>query len=76
MFQRVLVMWDASELAERAGHGARLRQQVRGRDAHEHCFDLIVVGHHHHAKPGVLVTHGVTEQLISEAELPVLVVGG
>ena len=44
--------------------------------AHEHAFDLVVVGHHHHPKPGVVILHGVTEQLISEADLPVLVVGG
>jgi nucleotide-binding universal stress UspA family protein len=44
--------------------------------AHEHAFDLVVIGHHHDPKPGVLVLHGVTEHLISAAELPVLVVGG
>lgn len=44
--------------------------------AHERGFDLIVVGHHPDRRPGVLVLHGVTDQLVSESEIPVLVVPG
>jgi nucleotide-binding universal stress UspA family protein len=131
MFQRILIVWDGSQPAERAldlgldfgekysaellaasvvhpGHegsqeedrlcelfaerhaGNRdtdcpiaheiIRGSHTGDDllayAHEHGFDLMVVGHHRDTKPGVLILHGVTEHLISAAELPVLVVGG
>jgi nucleotide-binding universal stress UspA family protein len=131
VFQRILAVWDGSELAERAyemgidlaaTYGAEIvaasvvhpdedtgeqeallvklfaerhaddgergctvtHEIIRGRHtgddvlgyAHEHGFDLVVIGHHHHPKPGVLVLHGVTEHLIADAELPVLVVGG
>jgi nucleotide-binding universal stress UspA family protein len=44
--------------------------------AHEHGFDLVVIGHHRDPKPGVLALHGVTEHLVSAADVPVLVVGG
>jgi nucleotide-binding universal stress UspA family protein len=138
MFQRVLAVWDGSELAEKAfdmaldvastydaeivaasvvcptgrhrhevsdepfeSEVARLRSSfaerhgsheeipvthevIEGRDtgenllvyAHEHGFDLVVIGHHRDPKPGLLVLHGVTEELISAAQLPVLIVGG
>jgi len=124
MFQRILTLWDGSDVSERAlsaaldlaskydaevlatsvvapgeptpleslfaerhgSHGgvALSHEVIEGRNpsedllayAHEHAFDLLVVGHHHHPKPGVLVLHGVTEHVISDADLPVLVVGG
>jgi nucleotide-binding universal stress UspA family protein len=44
--------------------------------AHEHGFDLVVIGHHRHPRPGTFVLHGVTEHLVSAADVPVLVVGG
>lgn len=44
--------------------------------AHELGFDLIVIGHHRDHRPGVLVLHGVTEHLVSESEVPLLVVPG
>lgn len=42
--------------------------------AHEHGFDLIVVGHHRDHHPSVLRLHGVTEHLVAESEIPVLVI--
>jgi nucleotide-binding universal stress UspA family protein len=44
--------------------------------AHSLGFDLIVVGHHRDHRPGVLMLHGVTEHLVSECEVPLLVVPG
>jgi nucleotide-binding universal stress UspA family protein len=125
VFQRVLVAWDGSELAEQAldmavdlartydaeivaasvlgpgvdGHAldtafASAREQrcagvavehrvISGRHpaadlldfAHEHGFDLLVIGHHRGKVPGRLLLHGVTEHLVSACRLPVLVVG-
>lgn len=43
--------------------------------AHEHGFDLLVVGHHRSSRGGRVLLHGVSEQLVAAAELPVLVVG-
>lgn len=130
MFQRILVPWDGSELADRAlgtamelavgyeaeivlasvltadacGDGGRRlaaafertrvaaqrsgvplsHQILEGRHptdvlldfAHEHGFDLMVIGHHRDPHPGHLVLHGVTEHLVAAAEVPILVVGG
>jgi len=42
--------------------------------AHEHGFDLLVVGHHHARRAGRLLLRGATEQLLADATLPVLVV--
>jgi nucleotide-binding universal stress UspA family protein len=127
MFQRILVAWDGSELAERAldmavdlactyeaeivaasvlapagdphllhTAFARAREQCASRGiepehamiegshpahdllefAHEHGFDLLVIGHHRHARPGGgIMLHGMTEHLLSAAQLPMLVVG-
>jgi nucleotide-binding universal stress UspA family protein len=125
MFQRILVGWDGSELAERAlamaadvartydaevvaasvvaprGDAHPLRaafdraceiraggvevehEAVVGRHpahdlleyAHEHGFDLLIIGHHRHARPGGIMLHGMAERLLSAAELPILVVG-
>lgn len=139
MFQRILVAWDGSELAQRALHTgvdialryeaevvaasvltppggrhpeggsetlddahrrlearfARVREEdlagvpvshemIEGRHpgkdllayVHEHGFDLVVIGHHRDPHPGVLVLHGVTEEIVADADVPVLVVGG
>jgi nucleotide-binding universal stress UspA family protein len=126
MFQRIMVAWDGSALAERAldmavdiactyeaeivaasvlapagdphllqAAFARAREACvdRGvepehaiiegghpaRDlleyAHEHGFDLLVIGHHRHERPGGIMLHGMTERLLTAAQLPMLVVG-
>ena len=41
------------------------------RYAHEHAFDLVVVGHHR-GRAGRLRLHGVAEKLVAEGEIPVL----
>lgn len=43
--------------------------------AHEHGFDLIVCGHHYSRRVGRLLLKGVTQDLVSAAATPVLVVG-
>jgi nucleotide-binding universal stress UspA family protein len=43
--------------------------------AHEHGFDLIVCGQHHSRRAGRLLLHGVAEDLVGAAAVPVLVVG-
>jgi nucleotide-binding universal stress UspA family protein len=45
------------------------------RHAHRHGFDLIVCGQHHSQRAGRLLLHGVAEDLIQAAEVPVLVIG-
>ena len=42
--------------------------------AREHGFDLLVMGHHHSRRAGRLLLRGVTQQLLAEATIPVLVV--
>jgi nucleotide-binding universal stress UspA family protein len=44
------------------------------RHAHEHGADLVVIGHHRHDRPGSFVLHGVTEHLVEESTVPILVV--
>lgn len=44
------------------------------RYAHEHGFDLVVVGHHRNRRPGRFLLHGLAERVIAHAEMPVLVV--
>lgn len=44
------------------------------RYAHEHGFDLLVVGHHRNRRPGRFLLHGLAERVIAHAEMPVLVV--
>jgi nucleotide-binding universal stress UspA family protein len=41
--------------------------------AHEHAFDLVVVGHHR-GRGGRLVVHGLVERLVASSDVPVLVV--
>jgi nucleotide-binding universal stress UspA family protein len=43
--------------------------------AHEHGFDLILCGQHHSRRMGRLLLHGVAEDLVAAAVIPVLVVG-
>lgn len=42
--------------------------------AHEHGFDLLVIGHHRKSRSGRFLIHGLTTTTIDTAELPVLVV--
>lgn len=42
--------------------------------AHEHGFDLIVVGHHHQTRSGRFLIHGLTAKTIEASDIPVLVV--
>jgi nucleotide-binding universal stress UspA family protein len=42
--------------------------------AHEHGFDLLVLGHHHRRRSGRFLLHGLAEKTLEAAELPVLVV--
>jgi nucleotide-binding universal stress UspA family protein len=42
--------------------------------AHDHGFDLVVVGHHRNRRPGRFFLHGLAERMIAEARVPVLVV--
>lgn len=41
---------------------------------HEHGFDLIVCGHHHHRRAGRLLLKGITQDLLAGAPVPVLIV--
>jgi nucleotide-binding universal stress UspA family protein len=42
--------------------------------AHEHGFDLVVVGHHRNRRTGRFLLHGLAERMIAKAPMPVLVV--
>jgi nucleotide-binding universal stress UspA family protein len=46
------------------------------RYAHEHGFDLVVVGHHRARRVGRLFLRGLAERLTAVADLPVLIVAG
>ncbi|MGO9957358.1 MAG: universal stress protein [Solirubrobacteraceae bacterium] len=52
-------------------HPARLLMD----HAHQHGFDLIICGQHHSRRAGRLLLHGVAEDLVTAAAVPVLVVG-
>jgi len=41
---------------------------------HEHGYDLIVCGHHHHRRAGRLLLRGITQDLLAGATIPVLLV--
>jgi nucleotide-binding universal stress UspA family protein len=43
--------------------------------AHHHGFDLIICGQHHSRRAGRLLLHGVAEDLVNAAVIPVLVIG-
>jgi nucleotide-binding universal stress UspA family protein len=42
--------------------------------AHEHGFDLLVLGHHHTSRAGRLLLRGVSQDVLTGATMPVLVV--
>jgi len=42
--------------------------------ADEHGFDVIVCGHHHSARAGRLLLRGVTEHLLANTTIPLLIV--
>jgi nucleotide-binding universal stress UspA family protein len=42
--------------------------------AHDHGFDLVVVGHHRNSRRGRFLLHGLAERMIAKAEMPVMVV--
>jgi nucleotide-binding universal stress UspA family protein len=44
------------------------------RYAHEHGFDLVVIGHHRNRRTGRFLLHGLAERMIADAPMPVLVV--
>jgi nucleotide-binding universal stress UspA family protein len=72
---------EVADRAERAGVDVE-HQIIEGRTparalleyAHEHGFDLLVMGHHHSRRAGRLLLRGVTQQLLAEATIPVLVI--
>jgi nucleotide-binding universal stress UspA family protein len=43
--------------------------------AHQHSFDLIICGQHHSQRAGRLLLHGVADDLVQAADVPVLVIG-
>jgi nucleotide-binding universal stress UspA family protein len=73
---------EVADRAERAGIDVE-HQIIMGETparalldyAHEHGFDLLVMGHHHSRRAGRLLLRGVTQQLLAETTIPVLVVG-
>jgi nucleotide-binding universal stress UspA family protein len=73
---------DVRDRADRAGVSIE-HQIVEGanpahallRHAHQHSFDLIICGQHHSQRVGRLLLHGVAEDLIQAADVPVLVIG-
>jgi nucleotide-binding universal stress UspA family protein len=42
--------------------------------AREHAFDLLVLGHHHTGRAGRLLLRGVSQDVLTHATMPVLVV--
>jgi nucleotide-binding universal stress UspA family protein len=44
------------------------------RYAHEHGFDLVVIGHHRNRRTGRFLLHGLAERMLAHATMPVLVV--
>jgi nucleotide-binding universal stress UspA family protein len=72
---------DVADRAERAGVAVEHRI-VAGKTAvraildyaHEHGIDLIVCGHHHSRRAGRLLLPGVSQDLVAQSTLPVLVV--
>jgi nucleotide-binding universal stress UspA family protein len=72
---------EVSDRAERVGVDVE-HQIIEGQTparalldhAHEHGFDLLVCGHHHSRRAGRLLLRGVTQHLLADATIPVLVV--
>jgi len=72
---------EVADRAERAGVDVEHQIIVGERPAralldhaHEHGFDLLVMGHHHSRRAGRLLLRGVTQDLLASATIPVLVV--
>lgn len=42
--------------------------------AHQHGFDLVVVGHHRNRRAGRFFLHGLAERMIAHAAMPVMVI--
>lgn len=71
-----------SDRPERAGLTV-VHEIVQGEDparalleyAHEHGFDLILCGQHPSRRAGRLLLHGVVQDLVRAATIPVLVIG-
>jgi nucleotide-binding universal stress UspA family protein len=72
---------EVADRAERAGVDVE-HQIIEGETparallgyAHEHGFDLLVCGHHHSRRAGRMLLRGVTQDLLADATIPVLVV--
>jgi|ERR1700684_150810 nucleotide-binding universal stress UspA family protein len=72
---------EVKDRAERAGVGVE-HQIVEGETpakallayVHDHGFDLIVSGHHHQRRAGRLLLTGITQDLLANAPVPMLVV--
>jgi nucleotide-binding universal stress UspA family protein len=74
-----------AEVADRADRaGVAVEQHIIRGDqpaqallnhGHEHGFDLIICGQHHSRRAGRMLLHGVAEDLVRAAVIPVLVVG-
>jgi nucleotide-binding universal stress UspA family protein len=73
---------EVSDRAERVGMSVEhhiidgAAAQALAGYADEHGFDLIVCGHHHSRRTGRLLLRGVTERLLADSTIPLLVVGG
>jgi nucleotide-binding universal stress UspA family protein len=73
---------EVRDRADRAGVGIT-HEIIDGHDparallrhAHLYSFDLIICGQHHSRRAGRLLLHGVAEDLIQAADVPVLVIG-
>jgi nucleotide-binding universal stress UspA family protein len=72
---------EVRDRADRAGvtvehqiiHGDQPAQALIDH-AHQHGFDLIICGQHHTRRAGRLLLHGVAEDLVNTAVIPVLVI--
>jgi nucleotide-binding universal stress UspA family protein len=71
---------EVADRAERAGTSVEHHiidgeaAQALAGYADEHGFDLIVCGHHHSRRAGRLLLRGVTDRLLVESTIPLLIV--
>jgi nucleotide-binding universal stress UspA family protein len=72
---------DVADRAERAGISVEHRiidaeapASALVSYAHEHAFDLLVLGHHHASRAGRLLLRGVSQDVLADATMPVLLV--
>jgi nucleotide-binding universal stress UspA family protein len=72
---------EVADRAERAGISvdhqiidAEMPASALIKYAHQHAFDLLVLGHHHTSRAGRLLLRGVSQDVLSGATMPVLVV--